>query len=410
MNRLVLVVLAGVLPGAATLTVGASVLPAADPGPAPNVVPSVLAPASERPTGPTASTRAKAPRSCADLVAKMSVTERVGQVLMVAQSSTRPSASGRTLLEDLHVGSVVLLGNSRAGTSATRRLTDGLRAGAGTNDGVRLLVAVDQEGGLVQRLQGSGFTRIPSARTQAGWSDASLQQKATTWSRQLGRAGVDANLAPVADVVPSAIGSKNAPIGALGRGYGSKPSTVAHKTAAVVRGMHAGGTATAAKHFPGLGRVRGNTDFTAEVVDRTTTRHDALLAGFTADVRAGTDMVMISSAVYRKIDARRPAAYSPVVMRSMLRGDLGFTGVIVSDDLFAKALSSTSAGQRGVRFLSAGGDLALVGDPAKLRVVRDGLLAKARADRTFDRQVTASATRVVEMKSRQGLASCAGTR
>lgn len=344
--------------------------------------------------------------ACAEVVAKMSLSEQVGQLLMVAQSSTRPSTSGRKTINDLHIGSVVLLGNSRSGRSHTKRLVDELRSGAGKTDGVKVLVAVDQEGGLVQRLQGSGFTRIPAARDQAGWADAKLKAKATVWSKELGKADIDANLAPVADVVPSKIGKANKPIGALRRGYGPKPATVARKTAAVVDGMHDGRTATAAKHFPGLGRVKGNTDYVAKVYDKTTTRTDPLLAGFAAEIKHGTDMVMVSSAIYTKIDSKHPATYSPTVMKTMLRSDLGFTGVIVSDSLSGKALSTVKVRDRGVRFISAGGDLALSGSFTQLRSIRTGIMTKANKDPSFRTQVEASATRVVDMKSRQGLTSC----
>jgi beta-N-acetylhexosaminidase len=363
-----------------------------------------------RPTPPPTAPRATPAEvgqqsSCADVVAGMSLSEQVGQTVMVAQSSTAPSAAGRRSIEQLHLGSVVLLGNSTAGRAATARLTRQLR-GTGRVDGVGLLVAADQEGGLVQRLKGPGFSSVASARSQAGWSDRTLRARAKTWSEQLNRAGIDVNLAPVADVVPTSVGRDNEPIGALRRGYGPHPSVVARKTAAVIEGMHAGGTATTAKHFPGLGRVRGNTDTTAKVVDPTTTRHDALLAGFRADVEHGTDLVMVSSATYRRIDAERPATYSPTVIEGMLRHDLGFTGVVVSDDLLGQALASTSVRSRGVTFLDAGGDLALVGDTGAAAQVHDGLLDRAGSDRVFRARVAQSATRVVELKSRQGLASC----
>jgi beta-N-acetylhexosaminidase len=344
--------------------------------------------------------------TCAEVVAGMSLAEQVGQTVMVAQSSTRPSTAERRTIRRLHLGSVVLLGGSTIGRHKTKRLTDDLRHGVGKVDGVGLLVAADQEGGLVQRLQGPGFTRIPSARTQSGWSDRTLRRRATTWSAQLGQAGIDLNLAPVADVVPGSVGRSNAPIGALDRGYGSQPSVVARKNAAVVEGMHAGGTATSPKHFPGLGRVRGNTDTTAHVVDTSTTRHDKALAGFRADVEHGTEVVMLSSATYTRIDKKHPATYSPTVIGGLLRRDLAFDGVVVSDDLLGKALASTSVRSRGVRFLDAGGDLALVGSTAAAAQVHAGLLAEARSDRAFRTRVAQSATRVVTLKGAQDRTSC----
>ena len=412
-------VVAGVLPltvlPAACGTATAPV-PAVTPPPssstsasAPTSSPAPDGPARPTPT-PTPSRTAKeaAPQepTCAEVVAAMSLPEQVGQTIMVAQSSTQDSPAGRRAIERLDVGSVVLLGNSTAGRARTSRLTEGLRDGVDPVDGVGLLVAADQEGGLVQRLQGPGFDRIPSAQEQAGWSDRTLRRRAGTWSTQLARAGIDLNLAPVADVVPRSVGRGNQPIGALRRGYGQDPSVVARKTVAVVQGMHDGGTATAVKHFPGLGRVRGNTDTVAVVVDGTTTRRDALLAGFRADVMHGTDLVMLSSATYTKIDRKRPATYSPTVIGGMLRRDLGFAGVVVSDDLLGRALASTPVRSRGVRFLAAGGDLALVGDVAAAAQVRDGLLERARTDRALRARVQQSATRVVELKSGQHRASC----
>jgi beta-N-acetylhexosaminidase len=131
---------------------------------------------------------------------------------------------------------------------------------------------------------------------------------------------------------------------------------------AFTEGMNQAGVATAVKHFPGLGRVRGNTDYMTRVVDPTTTRHDAALTGFTAAVNANVDMVMVSSAFYRKIDDEHRAAFSTMIINDMLRKDLGFTGVVISDDLAAVAMRIVPPDERALRFLRAGGDLMIVGD------------------------------------------------
>ena len=99
---------------------------------------------------------------------------------------------------------------------------------------------------------------------------------------------------------------------------------------AFTEGMNQAGVATAVKHFPGLGRVRGNTDFMTRVVDRATTRHDAALAGFSAAIDADVDMVMVSSALYRKIDDEHRAAFSTKIIDEMLRKDLGFSRIVIS--------------------------------------------------------------------------------
>jgi beta-N-acetylhexosaminidase len=268
------------------------------------------------------------------------------------------------------------------------------------------MLAADQEGGRVQRLKGPGFTTIPSATVQAKQSDARLRRNAYDWGRQLRSAGIDANLAPVADVVPTAMAWMNQPIGQLRRGYGPSPKTVAAKVTAFTEGMNQAGVATAVKHFPGLGRVRGNTDFMTRVVDRTTTRHDAALAGFSAAIDADIDMVMVSSALYRKIDDEHRAAFSTKIIDEMLRKDLGFSGIVISDDLAAAAMRTLPPDERALRFIRAGGDLLIIGDSSLATTMAEAIKDEASDDPAFAKRVTESAARVVAMKERRGLADC----
>jgi beta-N-acetylhexosaminidase len=268
------------------------------------------------------------------------------------------------------------------------------------------MLAADQEGGLVQRLRGPGFARIPAATVQTKQSDDTLRENAYDWARDLKAAGIDANLAPVADVVPMGMAWVNQPIGQLRRGYGSSPKNVAAKVTAFTEGMDRAGVATAVKHFPGLGRVRGNTDYVSRVVDTKTTRDDPALAGFRAAVDAGADMVMVSSASYRKIDAEHRAAFSTVIMDEMLREDLGFSGVVISDDLAAAAMRVLPPEERARRFIRAGGDLLIVGEARLATPMADAIKREASDNPAFAKRVTNSATRVVAMKERHGLADC----
>jgi beta-N-acetylhexosaminidase len=326
--------------------------------------------------------------------------------MMVAISSDGLTSSAAGALEESRAGAVLLLGTTAAGAAHVRTVTTAARKTARTTRGVEPMLAADQEGGLVQRLQGPGFERMPSARDQAQESPAELRKDAARWGKQLKRAGIDANLAPVADVVPTDLQNVNQPIGVLRRGYGSNPTKVASHVEAFVQGMDDADVATSVKHFPGLGRVRGNTDFTARVVDGSTTRHADSLKPFAAGVGAGTDMVMLSSAYYARIDPRRRAAFSPTVVQGMVRGDLGFTGVVISDDLAARAMQDLRPAERMLRFLRAGGDLAIVGDPSAATAMADGVVAEARDDEELAADVAAATARVLQMKDRRGLARC----
>jgi len=325
---------------------------------------------------------------------------------MAGVASTGATANQLQIVADVHAGSVILMGNTSAGVAGVRKVTDQLRA-ADPETPVTLLVATDQEGGLVRRLRGAGFSDMPTAATQATWSDATLRSRAKTWAAEMVKAGVNSPLGPVADVVPPEIGRRNEAIGANNRGYGATADQVSSKVTAVVKGFRDGGVATSVKHFPGIGRVIGNTDFGTNIRDTTTTRTDPLLAGFEAGIEAGTDMVMVGTVIYTRIDAKNPAAFSRTVITDMLRGDLGWQGVVISDDLgVAQQVSFLSPGARAVAFLRAGGDIIINVDPATVRTMAKAIAAEAAKDADFAAELTVKADRVLQLKKKHGLKVC----
>lgn len=402
-------------PPQATSTVGPPATTATSTTP-PSAAPPSAPPPGARPTSPaTARTPPPVVASTAtganDVVARtmqaMTLEQRVGQLFMVGGPATAVGRATRSAITTYHVGNVMLTGRSTAGAAATAQVSAGVRARAtrAATAGVPLLVATDQEGGAVQVLRGNGFTRIPSGLTQGGWSTARLRVQAARWGRELRAAGIDVDLAPVADTVPSATAARtNAPIGRFEREFGFTPSIVGAHSVAFDQGMAQAGVATTVKHFPGLGRVTGNTDVSRGVTDRTTTRTDAYLEPFARAVDAGAPFVMMSTAYYARIDPHRPAAFSSLVIERVLRGDLGFTGVVISDDLGnAAQVAAWSPGSRAVRFVAAGGDLVLTVDPTVLPAMYGAVLARARTDAAFRSRVEASVQRVLRVKVRQGL-------
>jgi beta-N-acetylhexosaminidase len=331
----------------------------------------------------------------------MSEAERVGQLLMVDCPSSGVASATVTAIRQYHVGSVILDGNSTIGVSATRQITNQLQGDAPRHR--KLFISTDQEGGLVQRMRGPGFSSIPSAVQQGRLAPATLQQDAETWGAQLHAAGINVDLAPVLDTVPPG-DTNNPPIGDLDREYGHTPGVVKQHGVAFARGMAAAGVAATAKHFPGLGRVTGNTDTTSGVTDSITTRHDAYLRPFAAAVQAAVPFVMVGTAIYSRIDPGTPAAFSKTIVHGMLRGDLGFDGIAITDDVGAAAqVSSYSVGERAVRFIAAGGDMVLTVVASQAATMTAALLSKAQASPSFKAKVDAAALRVLEMKQRYGL-------
>jgi beta-N-acetylhexosaminidase len=332
----------------------------------------------------------------------MTLQEKVGQLFTVGTPADEVDRVTKAQVRRYHLGGVMLTGRSYCGVAAPARVSRTMQREA---SGVRLFVSTDQEGGLVRVLQGSGFSVIPTALEQGTWSTAKLRGAAKTWAGQLRKAGVNLNLAPVMDTVPSARAAKhNPPIGRYDREFGYTTRVVAHHGVAFLQGMRAGGITPTVKHFPGLGRVRADTDTAAGVTDRVTRRHDPYFTPFQAAVDAHVPFVMMSTAYYTHLDPRWPAAFSPFVVGTVLRGDLGFRGVVISDDLArARQVASFSPAGRALRFIGAGGDIVLTVDADPLPAMYDAVLDRARASDTFRAKVNASALRVLRAKDRQGL-------
>ena len=334
----------------------------------------------------------------------MPEAERVGQLFMVGAASTGTDQAAITAITRYHAGSVILMGQDATSIARTADAMAGLQRHAGP---IKLFVATDQEGGEVQRLHGGDFASIPSALRQGAESPATLRKDAKRWAAQLRAAGVNLDLAPVADTVPSAaFAPANPPIGALDREFGFDPRTVASHATAFAQGLADAGVDATVKHFPGLGRVTGNTDTTSGVTDRTTTRRDPYLAPFAEAISHGAPFVMMSTAFYSRIDPGHPAAFSPTIVTGMLRGDLRFRGVVISDDVGGAAqVAAFAPGARAVDFIAAGGDMVLTVDSSLIARMTAAVLARARSDAGFHALVDAAAVRVLTAKKAGGLLS-----
>lgn len=342
--------------------------------------------------------------SCSELAASLPLEQRIGQLFMVGVSTTGLGSSARSAIEDSQVGFVVLLGDSGVSVSAVADLTDEIAGLA--PDGLPIVVAADQEGGQVQRLAGQGFSEIPSALEQAEMEETELHSMAAGWGQELAEAGVTYNLAPVADLVSAANQERNAPIGELERNYGNDLTITETSVAAFVGGMSEVGIATSVKHFPGLGSVGTNTDF-GVATDDTIGNGDSSWRAFQSGIDAGVSSVMISSAIYEKIDPENQAVFSSIIIEDILRTELGYDGVVISDDLGAAAsVAEIPAGERATRFIAAGGDIVINADPTIQEDMSEAVVDKAEADPEFEEMITASAGRVLGLKSELGQVSC----
>lgn len=345
----------------------------------------------------------------ARVLAGMTEEQRIGQLFLLGLPDDQLGSAELNAIRAYHFGSVWFVEQSTDGVAAIRVVANAVQvlATPETTAGVRFFVAANQEGGIIQSLSGPGFSTIPSALGQSAIDPATLRLQAAQWGRELLSAGVNLNFAPVLDVVPPGTDADNQPIGVLRRGYGHDPATVSAHALAFMRGMQDAGIATSGKHFPGLGRVTGNTDFSPSVTDDVTTADDESIAPFRDAVAAGVPFVMVALATYQKIDPANLAVYSPTVMRQLLRGSLGFNGVIVSDDLGATAAVATiPPADRAISFLTAGGDMIISKTVTPANAMATAISARASADAAFKARVDDAALRVIRVKTAYGLVRC----
>ncbi len=378
------------------------------PQPSASIAAAAPSPSASSEAGASAAGVVISAASCVkQTLASMSEAQRIGQLFMLRLPDDVLDSAHLAAINAEHMGNV-WYERSTAGVATLRSVSDAVQRAAtkAATAGVPFLIGANQEGGLIQGLSGPGFSTIPSAVAQGKLDPAQLQALATSWARQLVRAGVNVNFAPVADVVPPGTSAQNAPIGQLDREYGHHPGTVARHVVAFVDGMHAGGVVATAKHFPGLGRVVGNTDHTADVVDNVTTSDDPYLRPFQDAVHAGVPFVMVSLATYEQIDPSSIAAFSPIVIRGLLRKTLGFTGVVVSDSLTATAVKSFTPGERALRFLAAGGDLIVLSRlPPAIKMTK-ALADAAATDPVVRSAIDTAARHVLRAKADAGLLAC----
>jgi beta-N-acetylhexosaminidase len=322
-------------------------------------------------------------------VDRLTLRQQVGQVTISSFPDRSPPSYLRRRLRARETAGVILFGFNAATRGQWRRLTRSVQRPAHG----RALVMVDQEGGDVRTLAWAG----PVAGQPLQGGPAAVRRAARAAARQLAGAGVNVNLAPVADVPAGpapVMGSRSFAGGAAG---------IAARTKGAIEGMRAGGVAATAKHFPGLGRARLNTDDAATTV-RGGLRAD--LGPFRAAVAADVPLVMLSHALYPAVDARRIASQSPAVVTGLLRGELGYGGVVVTDSIEAQAvLERSGVGRAAERSIRAGADLILMTGSASWNAVHPWLLRRARASPSFRERIRRSAARVLALKARLGLRS-----
>jgi beta-N-acetylhexosaminidase len=329
--------------------------------------------------------------------------ERVGQLLLLGWEGTSADEA-RGMLRELRPGGVVFIANARTRADASA-INSGLARAADELGLVRPLLAVDHEGGLVQRIQ--DVPNLGSNLQFAGRrpSEREACERGLAHAEQLRAMGFNMNLAPVLDVNNN---PANPVIGS--RAYGAEPELVAVLGSAYTRGLQGAGIAAVGKHFPGHGNTAVDSHLGLPVQPQTQAQLGQVeLVPFRRAIAPPTDIAAIMSAhiALPAVDSSgAPATLSSRIMTGLLRQQLGFGGLAVSDDLGAmRAITDNFApGEAAIQSVRAGVDLLIIGgDLARQRASRDALLAALASGQLSRDRLDEAVRRVLRLKARFGL-------
>lgn len=327
--------------------------------------------------------------------AGLSPGELAGQRMIAGFEGTEVPARLRRAIRQGRIGGVILFANNLPDRAAARNLTRRIQAIA-RPPRLRpypLLVMVDQEGGLVKRLTGAPTA---SAAVMGRRGPAFSRRQGVLTGRNLRNVGVNMNLAPVLDVA-----RPGGDIFATDRAFGTTVERVERTAIPFAEGLESTGVASTAKHFPGLGKIRVNTDFAVQVVGSSRAAIRGVdEAPFQAYARAGGDAVMVGTAVYPAF-GRRPAAFNARIVRGELRDRVGFRGVTITDALGTVAARAFGGPRKTtVAAARAGVDLLLFGDAVFPLRGQQALRDALREDGIPSARFRAAVDRILELRTR----------
>ncbi|WP_345471368.1 glycoside hydrolase family 3 protein [Actinoallomurus oryzae] len=327
------------------------------------------------------------------LVKKMSVREKVGQLFMPTIPGSTP-AQGAKLVERYHLGGVIYFPVNLRTPRQTAQLSNGLQKAAMKHGGVPLVISTDEEQGPVSRLP--YVTRFPANKSLASGRhpDDDVRTAARVTGEELRAVGINQDNAPDADVN---INPNNPVIGI--RSFGADPKKVAHFVGVAIDAYHSAGVAVVAKHFPGHGDTDTDSHTGLPIINHSRAKWERVDAPpFKTAVDHHADVIMTAHIVVPGLDkSRLPATMSKTVLSGLLRGTLGYHGVIITDSLqMAGATIKFGPEEAAVRAVVAGADMLLM--PRDLGRAYNAVLAAVKSGRISKSRLDDAVTHILHMK------------
>jgi beta-N-acetylhexosaminidase len=322
----------------------------------------------------------------------VTLKEKLGQLFVVGIAGQQLTPAEETFLVENNIGGVILMGRNAKSPEQVHQLCSSIqKLRHKTKQKTPFFISIDMEGGRVARLK-EPFTQWPPLRKLGDIDSPSLAfHMAMSMGKELRAVGINLDFAPCVDVLTN---PTNTAIG--DRALSDNPETVAKMASALVRGYMKSEVMTCAKHFPGHGNTVVDSHEELPVEEADLERLQALeLVPFRRAIRSRVDLIMMSHVLYKKLDPQYPATLSVQLTQKLLREELRFRGLIVTDDLDMKALSNNFPLEEiPVRAIEAGSDLLLYcNDPsvppkalaALEKAVAEGRLSLTRIEDSFQR-------------------------
>lgn len=337
---------------------------------------------------------------------EMDLKTKIGQLLIIGLDGYRLNDTSRRMIRDYKVGGFILFKDNIETADQTVTLLNELKA-ANNGNAVPLWLSIDQEGGRVSRLPAE-FRPTPSAKEIASKKDLAYTRGiAEAIGAELKALGFNMDFAPVLDINSN---PKNPVIG--DRAFGTTPQTVIAHGMESVFGINASGVAAVVKHFPGHGDTAVDSHHDLPIVEKTVEQLKQLeLLPFAEAIKQDVDAIMVAHLLMRQIDEKHPASISKTVITDLLRKQLGYDGVVITDDMTMGALlKGNKIGDAAVQSILAGTDIVLVCHEDKLQLeVLQALEAAVNNGTLTEQRIDESLTRLLRLKQKYNLFDTATT-
>ncbi|MFP4021432.1 MAG: beta-N-acetylhexosaminidase [Halanaerobium sp.] len=334
-------------------------------------------------------------------LANMSLAEKVGQLFQVGFHSKTADREIKDLIENYHIGGVIYFSRNIENLEQTAELSKELQQLALNSDSaIPLFISADQEGGTVTRL--SGATHFPGNMAQGAADDKDLTKKMAEYTAvELKNLGINVNLAPVLDVNNN---PANPVIGV--RSFGEDPQLVAELGTAYIKGLQSEGVTATAKHFPGHGDTAVDSHLDLPIIEHQRSRLERVeLYPFKKAAEAGVDSIMTSHIYFPAIEKEKeiPATLSKAVLTDLLRNELKFDGLIITDCMEMNAVANSFGTVEGaVRTIEAGSDTVLVSHSyQQQKNAVEAVIAAVKSGRISEKRIDASVRRILSLKGKR---------